>query len=147
MITYGAKGETHSRPMTNFNDNPYSTMWIPTYNDTQKVRDLDNDPKTLIIYQGADEDEFYEIEGHSSFADRATVDEKWVWWYLYLHPEMKDMFWFSGTGDHTRRCIIDVHPVSITRLSKADIQYVHETYRSIVLNGSNTHTRNETKSM
>lgn len=145
MITYGAKGEPHSRPMTNFNDNPYSTMWFPTYNDTQKVRDLENDPKTLIIYPGADEDEFYEIEGHSSFADRTTVEEKWVWWYLYLHPEMKDMFWFSGTGDHTRRCIIDVHPVSITRLSKADIQYVHETYRSIIRNGSNTHSRNETK--
>ena len=137
MMTYGVNGEVHSRPMTNFNDNPYSTMWFPTYNDTQKVSDLEKDPKTLIIFPGVNEDEFFEIEGHSSFADGATVDEKWVWWYLYLHPEMKDMFWFSSIGDHSKRCIIDVHPVSVTKLSKKDIRYIHETYKSIALNGPN----------
>ena len=134
MITYGVNGEPHSRPMTNFNDNPYSTMWFPTYNNTQKVYDIEKNPKTLIIFPGLIEDDFFEIEGYSSFADRATVEEKWVWRYLYWYPEMRNMFWFSNKGNHPKRCIIDVHPISVINLSKTDTRYIHRTYKSIVLN-------------
>ena len=138
MITYGVNGEPHSRPMTNFNENPYPTMWFPTYNNTQKVYDIEKNPKTLIIFPGENEDEFFEIEGYSSFADRATVDEKWVWWYLYWHPEMRNMFWFGDIGNHSKRSIIDVHPISVKKLVKSDIRYIHKTYKSILLNESNT---------
>lgn len=29
LVTFGLTGEKHSRPMTNFNDDPYNMMWLP----------------------------------------------------------------------------------------------------------------------
>ncbi len=40
--------------MTNLNENPYQTMWFPTYRNTQKIRDIarahmDHTPDRVII--------------------------------------------------------------------------------------------------
>ncbi|MBD3171897.1 hypothetical protein GF326_05440 [Candidatus Bathyarchaeota archaeon] len=40
LVTFGSTSEKHSRPMTNFNDDPYNIMWFPTYQDTKKVEVL-----------------------------------------------------------------------------------------------------------
>ena len=40
MTTYGEKA--NSRQITNYNMNPYGTIWFPTERDTQKVRDIEN---------------------------------------------------------------------------------------------------------
>ncbi|RLG96633.1 hypothetical protein DRO27_01905, partial [Candidatus Bathyarchaeota archaeon] len=39
MTTYGEKENT--RQMTNYNEDPYVTIWFPTERDTQKVRDIE----------------------------------------------------------------------------------------------------------
>ncbi len=39
MTTYNGDKE-NTRQMTNYNDNPYDTIWFPTERDTQKVRDI-----------------------------------------------------------------------------------------------------------
>ena len=82
MVTFDKNDKPHSRPMTNFNENPYETMWFPTATKTQKVAEIKNNQKTLIIFPCKNKDEFYEIEGHSSLASQEEVDEKWVWCYL-----------------------------------------------------------------
>lgn len=132
MVTFGRKNEPHSRPMTNFNEDPYEKMWFPTFTDTRKVDDLKLDSKTLIVFPDEDGERFYEVEGHSTFASKQVVDEKWVWWYLYWHPEQENRFWFSPSTMHPERCIIEVHPVSVKTLSLDNVDYIHDTYRTVI---------------
>ena len=132
MVTFGRKNEPHSRPMTNFNSNPYSTMWFPTEAGTQKVRDLKRNPKTLILFPDTDKKTFYELEGHSTFGDAEEVEEKWVWWYLYWHPEQREMFWFDPKELHPDKAIIDFHPVAMKTLSVKDVKYINETYKTVI---------------
>ncbi len=132
MITFGEKGEDHSRPMTNFNDSPYDTMWFPTYTDTQKVRDIKNNDKTLILFPSETEKEFYEITGRSEFEDSEVVKEKWQWWYLYWNPNIKPMYWFSYLGKHPERCIINFFPESVRVLNVRDIEYIYRPYKSVI---------------
>jgi len=133
MITYGKDGETHSRPMTNFNEDPTHEIWFPSYRETQKVLDIEENPEVALLYPGVKRDSFDEIQGKASFADRQVVEEKWVWWYLYWHPEMKDYFWFDQTKDHPERVIINVKPNNIKKLDRRDIDWVEETYSTVVL--------------
>ena len=133
MITENKDGEMHSRPMTNFNENPYAKLWFPSYNNTRKVEDIKENPKIVIIYPGIKKDQFYEIDGKAEFADRHVVEEQWVWWYLYWHPEMNDFFWFDQTGKHPERVIININPTLIKRLSKDEIKHVKGTYSSLML--------------
>jgi len=132
MVTFDKNNKPHSRPMTNLNDNPYSTMWFPTYTNTRKVHDIKQNPKTLILFPEKEKQSYYEVEGHASFASEEVVDEKWVWWYLYWHPEQEKMFWFDPSTMHVNKTIIDVHPVSIKTISMKDIDYIHETYETIL---------------
>jgi general stress protein 26 len=132
MITFGKKGEEHSRPMTNFNDSPYDTMWFPTYTDTRKVRDIKNNDKTLILFPSETEKEFYEITGRSEFEDPEVVKEKWKWWYLYWNPNIKPMYWFAYLGKHPERCIINFFPKSVRALNVRDIEYIYRPYKSVI---------------
>ena len=133
MVTFGEKNEPHSRPMTNFNENPYTKMWFPTFSNTRKVDDLKRNKKVLILFPDKNEKIFYEIEGQATFAGKDVVDEKWVWWYLYWHPEQESMFWFSPESVHPERCIIEVYTESIKILSMDDIEYIHDTYRTAII--------------
>jgi len=133
MVTFGEKNEPHSRPMTNFNENPYTKMWFPTFSNTRKVDDLKRNKKVLILFPDKNEKIFYEIEGQATFAGKDVVDEKWVWWYLYWHPEQESMFWFSPGSVHPERCIIEVYTESIKTLSMDDIEYIHDTYRTAII--------------
>ena len=111
-LTTFSDGEERSRPMTNFNDNPYERMWFPTYRKTRKVDDIKKDPKVLLTFPSSKEDEFYEIEGRAAFEDEETTAEKWRWWYLYWHPAQRKRFWFPSDRHYPDRVIINVHPVS-----------------------------------
>jgi general stress protein 26 len=132
MITFGEKGEEHSRPMTNFNDDPYNIMWFTTYTNTQKVEDIKNNDRTLILFPSEKEGEFYEISGHSEFEKPEVVKEKWQWWFLYWHPDQKPMYWFSNYGKHPERCIINFFPESARTLHVSDIEYISRPYKSIL---------------
>ena len=131
MVTFGKNNEPHSRPMTNFNDNPYANLWFSTYTKTRKVDDLKHNPKTLILFPDSEKNNFYEIEGHATFASDEVVEEKWVWWYLYWHPEQENMFWFDPSM-HIDKSIIYVHPVSVKTIPMKDIDYIHESYKTVI---------------
>jgi len=60
LVTFGLTGEKHSRPMTNFNDGPYNMMWFPTCRDTQKVKDIKNNKKVLVVFPDSERERFYE---------------------------------------------------------------------------------------
>jgi general stress protein 26 len=132
LITYGKDGEAHSRPMTNFNENPYSDIWFPSYRDTRKVKDIKGKSRTLILYPGSEKDQFYEIEGSAELADRKAVEEKWVWWYLYWHPEMNQYFWFDQMGKHPERVIINIKPEKIRTIKKKDLKLIEDTYHTLI---------------
>jgi len=112
FLTTFSDGEERSRPMTNFNEDPYRAMWFPTYRDTKKVEDIKRNPKVLITFPSSREGEFYEIEGRAEFEDEGVTAEKWRWWYLYWHPSQRNRFWFPGGRHYPDRVIINIHPVS-----------------------------------
>ena len=112
FLTTFRDGEEMDRQMTNFNDDPYKRMWFPTYRNTQKVRDIEEDSKVLITFPGSRENEHYEIEGRAEFEDDAVTAQKWKWWYLYWHPAQRKRFWLSGSQDNPDRLIINVYPQS-----------------------------------
>ena len=108
MTTYGEKENT--RQMTNYNMNPYDTIWFPTERDTKKVKDIEKNNTIRLTFPGENRGEFYEIEGEASFASDEEVTAKWEWWWLYWHPAQRDRFWFPREHDE-RRVIINIKPV------------------------------------
>ncbi len=114
LITYAKDGSRRSRPMTNYNEDPYGKIWFPTYSTTGKVRDIEADPHVVLSFPSSKTGKFWEIEGKASFASEEEVSEKWQWWYLYWHPEAAKHGW-GPSGDASfvdHRKIIDVEPVS-----------------------------------
>jgi len=116
-LTTFTDGEERSRPMTNFNDDPYRTMWFPTYRDTRKVKDINNNPKVLVTFPSSEEGEYYEIKGFAKFESEKVTAEKWRWWYLYWHPAQRKRFWRARTHS-PNRMIINVHPKSVRVVKK-----------------------------
>jgi len=64
LTTFPDYGEENSRPMTNFNEDPYSMMWFPTDRDTRKVEDIPEEP------EGADN--LPELKGKPILWDRGS---------------------------------------------------------------------------
>jgi general stress protein 26 len=115
MITYSEDGSKRSRPMTNFNEDPYGKMWFPTYSTTKKVKDIERNHRVVINFPSYMEGRFWEIEGEAGFETDEEVSAKWRWWYLYWHPEAEENGWgLIGSGSYVdHRKIIDVDPQSV----------------------------------
>ena len=115
MITYSEDGSKRSRPMTNFNEDPYSKMWFPTYSTTRKVKDIERNHRVVISFPSYMEGRFWEIEGVAGFETNEEVSAKWRWWYLYWHPEAEENGWgLIGSGSYVdHRKIIDIDPQSV----------------------------------
>jgi general stress protein 26 len=134
MVTFGSKGEKHSRPMVNVNTNPNVRMWFSTYRDCRKVRDIQNNPRVRIFFHKlSDRDRYFEINGHAEFGSEEEVEEKWFFWYLILHPEMRDYFWFPPDENLEERVIINVYPDTVRIINKEELKEVHEPYDSYEL--------------
>lgn len=119
-ITTFKDGEERSRPMTNFNEDPYKMIWFPTHRDSRKVGDIKKNPRVLVTFPSSKEGEYYEIEGKAEFESEAVTAEKWQWWYLYWHPAQRKRFWFPGGGGSPDRVIINVHPKSARVVRKGE---------------------------
>lgn len=113
MTTFSASGEEHNRPMLNLNEDPYAFMWFPTETNTRKVEDIKANNKVLITFPSLNKGEYYEVEGKGELADREFVEENWLWWYLYWHPDQEERFWFPEGEGHPERSIIWVFPNSV----------------------------------
>ncbi len=109
LTTFDEKGEKRSRPMTNFNEDPYETMWFPSYEYTRKVKDIKRNPRVLLSFPSSREGEMYEISGRANFAPRSEVNERWEWWFLYWIPTRSDMA-IRTDEPFADRVIINVHP-------------------------------------
>ena len=45
---------------------------------------------------------------------------------------MKNYFWFDQTKNHPERIIINVKPNNIKKLDRKDIDWIEETYSTVV---------------
>ncbi len=106
FMTTFRDGEEISRPMTNFNEDPYKMMWFPTERKSRKVEDIKKNPKVLITFPSEKADEYYEISGKAAFEDAEVTARKWKWWFLYWHPAQRKRFWFPGGGSSPDRMAI-----------------------------------------
>ena len=113
MTTFGKDGKENTRAMMNYNEDPYDVMWFPTEKGTQKVKDIEGDPRVLLTFPCDECGAFYEIEGEAEFEDPEVVKEKWKWWYLSWRPTQRMRFWFPQDMDDPRRVIINIHPRSV----------------------------------
>ena len=119
FTTLDEKGKKLTRPMTNYNTDPYKMMWFPTFGDTFKVGHIMKNPKVLILFPRTKEGEFYEIEGKAEFEEPKVTEHKWKWWYLFWHPELKSYPWIMQGGKFPDRVIINVQPMK-ARIIKAE---------------------------
>jgi len=115
LITIAEDGTRRSRPMTNFNEDPYGRMWFPTYKDTEKVKDIKMDHRVVVSFPSSTVGKFWEINGQAGFEGDEVVSEKWKWWYLYWHPDAEKRGWgLEGYGAYVdHRALIFVKPIDV----------------------------------
>lgn len=79
MITQDGRNSYHSRPMSNNGKVEYDGVsWFFTYEDSNKVKQIEADQKVNLIYQ-TDDMLFIECYGHASIIKRKSIlEEKWV---------------------------------------------------------------------
>lgn len=85
-----------------------------------------------MVFPDSELERFYEIEGRAEFEDQEVTRDKWRWWYLYWHPEMRDKFWISPETGQENRMIINVYPEKASILSKEEVKTISKPYDSIV---------------
>ncbi len=113
VTTYDTKGKQFTRPMTNYNEDPYGNMWFATFRQTKKVEHVSGNPAIKITFPSNREGEVYEIMGSATIGSDADVREKWRWWMLYWNPEWKKYPWFTEGSHLHERAIINVCPTAI----------------------------------
>lgn len=109
FMTAFSDGKETTRQMTNFNEDTYKTIWLPTERNTKKVKHIEADSRAILTFPAEEKGKFFEIEGDASFEDKSVVAAKWQWWWLYWHPAQRDRFWFPPSEDQ-RRIIINIEP-------------------------------------
>jgi general stress protein 26 len=118
FMTTFQNGRENTRAMTNFNENPYETIWFPTERGTQKVKDIEKDPRVILTFPAAKPGSFYEIEGTAEFEKQEIVDQKWEWWWLSWRPHQRDRFFFRRDRSDPNRVIINIKPESVRIITK-----------------------------
>ncbi len=111
ITTYGEHGKQYSRPMTNYNEDPYAPIWFATFRQTKKVEHIMKNPKIKITFPSIKEGDLYEITGTAGFAPEEEVRQKWKWWMLFWHPEFKGYNLFQQGSHLHERVIINVCPL------------------------------------
>ena len=111
LTTSNTKGESKIRAMTNYNDSPYEPMWYPSFLETQKVRDIKENPEVIISFPSDVQGKWYKVKGNARLAPWKEVNKNWKWWYLEWVPE-KDRGKFELRYDNpfTDRTIIWIEP-------------------------------------
>ena len=123
ISTYGEHGKQYTRPMTNYNEDPYGTIWFATFRQTKKVEHLAKNSKIKITFPSSKEGELYEITGTAGFTPEEEVRQKWKWWMLFWHPEYaKNSLFQQGSHLH-ERVIIKVCPVKSKMVKGKDFDF------------------------
>jgi general stress protein 26 len=111
LITYDSTGKENTRPMTNYSENPYEKIWFPTEKDTQKIKDIENNPNVKVLVPSRKKGFYHQIEGKAMLEDQSFVEENWEWWYLSWRPTQRRWFWFPPGLDSHKRAIIQIKPM------------------------------------
>ena len=120
LTTFNEKGDEVDRQMTNYNEDPYSEMWFPTWTDTRKVRHIKNDPRSYITFPSEEENRFFRIQGISRIGDEKTTYEKWKWWYLTWVPGDGGKYGLTGTHGWDTRTILLFTPEIALKMDKKE---------------------------
>ncbi|MHA1938509.1 MAG: pyridoxamine 5'-phosphate oxidase family protein [Candidatus Thorarchaeota archaeon] len=112
LTTTSKEGISKTRAMTNYNDSPYKSMWYPSFKDTQKVKDIDDNPEVVISFPGNEKGKWYRVKGIAKLATWEEVQESWKWWYLEWVPEEdRGKYELKHDGPFTDRTIIWIDPL------------------------------------
>jgi general stress protein 26 len=77
-------------------------FWFLIANDSQTARQLGNDPRVRLYFQGSPHSDFLVVDGRASFSkERAKIEELW-------EPAIKT--WFTGGVDDPRIAVVQVTP-------------------------------------
>lgn len=119
LTTRNSEGESKTRPMTNYNESPYESMWFPSFMDTQKIRDIKENPEVVISFPSTVRDKWYRVKGKARLAPWEEVRDNWKWWYLEWVPK-EDRGKYMLRYDHsfTDRTIIWVDPTDAELANK-----------------------------
>ncbi|RZJ42113.1 MAG: pyridoxamine 5'-phosphate oxidase [Chryseobacterium sp.] len=100
MTTSDGKHISHSRPMSNNGKVEYDgDSWFFTYDDSRKVRQIENDPKVSLVYQ-TDDMLFIGCYGEATVVkDKEIIKEKWI-------DELKQ--WFPEGVETPGICLLKV---------------------------------------
>jgi general stress protein 26 len=113
LTTNTKEGEKSIRAMTNYNESPYDPMWYPSFKDTQKIRDISENPEVLISFPSKEENKWFRVRGKASLAPWDEVRKSWKWWYLEWVPEKnRNKFELRYDNPFTDRSIIWIDPES-----------------------------------
>jgi general stress protein 26 len=112
MVTHDGRQGNHSRPMSNNGKVAYDgTSWFFTYDDSNKVKQIEADPKVSLIYQ-TDDMLFIECYGQASIVtQRSIMEEKWL-------DELE--MWFPKGIDTPGICLIKVTAKRVQFWHKAE---------------------------
>ena len=79
MVTKDGRNTLHSRPMSNNGEVEYDgDSWFFSYRDSNKVKQIENNPMISLIFQ-TDDMTFVDCYGMASVTEnRKMLEEKWV---------------------------------------------------------------------
>lgn len=86
MTTIDGEGELESRPMSTQKTEFDGSVYFFTYDDTDKVRHLRNNPRVNLAYSAPDQQTYVSLKGRAEISkDRQKMEELWS-------PELKAWF-------------------------------------------------------
>ena len=112
MVTQDGRGTLHSRPMSNNGKVEFDgNSWFFSYLDSNKVRQIEKDPKVTLVYQ-TDDMLFLDCYGYANIVtQKSLMEEKWV----------KDLeMWFPQGLETPGICLIKVEAKRIQFWHKED---------------------------
>jgi general stress protein 26 len=113
FLTTSSNNKTHTRPMTNYNESPYISMWFPSFRDTKKIDDIKTNPSVVVSFPAKKEGMWFRVNGKAKLAPWEEVKEMWRWWLLDWLPEEKRRP-LQYDNPFLDRAIIWIEPIEAT---------------------------------
>jgi general stress protein 26 len=89
LVTHGANGAMHGRPMRVAQLKPDADAYFATSIDSPKAKEIEADPRVLVLFQSTAK--FAAIEGKATIVrDRALIEKLWVKEWSVWFPGGKD---------------------------------------------------------
>ncbi|MEO6636864.1 MAG: pyridoxamine 5'-phosphate oxidase family protein [Ginsengibacter sp.] len=112
MVTQDGRNAYHARPMSNNGEVEYDgKSWFFTYDESNKVKQIEADPKVSLLYQ-TEKMLFIECAGHATIIrQKKLLQEKWV-------DELSR--WFPDGINTPGICLIKVDATRITFWDKEE---------------------------